>query len=64
MLQYARSGGFIGPAGRDQTSGSPEPAGLPAGADDPAEVRRLWAVSEQLTGVPFDLEAGTAPSWF
>ncbi|MFG3322868.1 hypothetical protein ACGF3J_32915 [Streptomyces sp. NPDC048171] len=49
------SGRFVGPAGRDQTSGTPKPAKLPTGADDPAEGRRLWAASEQLTGVPFDL---------
>ncbi|MFJ8806340.1 oxidoreductase [Streptomyces sp. NPDC102490] len=54
------SGSFIGPAGRDQTSGTPKPAKLPTGADDPAEGSRLWAASEQLTGVPFDLEAGAA----
>jgi NAD(P)-dependent dehydrogenase (short-subunit alcohol dehydrogenase family) len=57
---YVRSGRFIGPAGRDQTSGTPKPAKLPTGADDPAEGRRLWAVSEELTGVPFDLEARAA----
>ncbi|MEU9592308.1 oxidoreductase [Streptomyces sp. NPDC048193] len=51
-----QSGRFIGPAGRDQTTGTPKPARLPAAADDPAEGRRLWAASEQLTGVPFDLE--------
>lgn len=56
----ARSGQFIGPAGRDQTSGTPKPAKLPRGADDPAEGRRLWAESEQLTGVPFAPEAETA----
>ncbi|MFB6769582.1 oxidoreductase [Streptomyces sp. NPDC056337] len=49
------SGRFVGPAGRDQTSGTPKPARLPTGADDPEEGRRLWAASEQLTGVPFDL---------
>ncbi|MGW2262289.1 hypothetical protein ACWCXE_31490 [Streptomyces sp. NPDC001780] len=59
-LMYVRSGRFIGPAGRDQTSGTPKPAKLPTGADDPAEGRRLWAASEQLTGVPFDLEASAA----
>ncbi|MFD8203472.1 hypothetical protein [Streptomyces sp. NPDC059701] len=45
---------------RDQTSGTPKPAKLPTGADDPAEGRRLWAASERLTGVPFDVEAGAA----
>ncbi|MGV9281911.1 hypothetical protein [Streptomyces sp. NPDC003730] len=57
---YVRPGRFIGPAGRDQTSGTPKPARLPAGADDPAEGRRLWSASEQLTGVLFDLEGGSA----
>ncbi|MFJ5280936.1 oxidoreductase [Streptomyces parvulus] len=59
---HVRSDDFIGPAGRDQTSGAPKPARLPTGSDDPAECRRLWAVSERLTGVPFGLDAGTAAS--
>ncbi|GAA0978515.1 oxidoreductase [Nocardiopsis tropica] len=58
---YVTSGEFIGPAGRDQTSGTPKPAKLPTGADDPAEGRRLWAASEQLTGVPFHPGTETAP---
>ncbi|MEW2265148.1 oxidoreductase [Streptomyces sp. NPDC047853] len=57
---YARTGQFIGPAGRDQTSGTPKPARLPPGADDPAEGRRLWTASEQLTGAAFDPEAEAA----
>jgi NAD(P)-dependent dehydrogenase (short-subunit alcohol dehydrogenase family) len=57
---HVQSGRFIGPAGRDQTSGTPKPAKLPAGADDPAAGSRLWAASEQLTGVAFDLAAGAA----
>ncbi len=48
-----RSGQFIGPAGRDQTSGTPKPVRLPAGAEDPAEGAALWAESERLTGVTF-----------
>lgn len=51
---------FIGRAGRDHASGTPKPAKLPTRAVDPAEGRRLWAVSEQLTGAPFDVEAGAA----
>ena len=58
----ARSGGFIGPAGRDQSSGTPKPAKLPTGADDPAEGRRLWTASEQLTGVTFDLRHHELPA--
>ncbi|WP_432988186.1 oxidoreductase [Dactylosporangium sp. CA-233914] len=45
------SGGFYGPAGRDQTSGTPKRLNLPAGAGDPAEGARLWSESERLTGV-------------
>ncbi|HEX4832462.1 MAG TPA: oxidoreductase [Trebonia sp.] len=47
------SGDFIEPAGRDQATGTPKPARLPKGADDPAEGARLWAESERLTGVTF-----------
>jgi NAD(P)-dependent dehydrogenase (short-subunit alcohol dehydrogenase family) len=47
------SGAFLGPAGRRQDSGTPEPARLPRGADDPAEGARLWSESERLTGVSF-----------
>jgi NAD(P)-dependent dehydrogenase (short-subunit alcohol dehydrogenase family) len=47
------SGQFIGPAGRDQTSGTPAPVPLPRGADDPAEGARLWTESERLTGLRF-----------
>ncbi|MGW2172953.1 hypothetical protein ACWC1C_20800 [Streptomyces sp. NPDC001705] len=52
---HVPSGSFIGPAGRDQTSGTPRHAKFPTGADDPVEGGRLWVASEQLTGVSFDL---------
>ncbi|MFI6761098.1 oxidoreductase [Micromonospora sp. NPDC050417] len=48
-----RSGDFIGPAARNQTSGTPKRVSLPRGADDRTEGERLWATSERLTGVPF-----------
>jgi len=52
----ARNGAFIGPASFSrQTSGTPKPAALPAGADDPAKGARLWAKSERLTGITFAL---------
>ncbi|MFL1433143.1 MULTISPECIES: SDR family NAD(P)-dependent oxidoreductase [unclassified Nocardiopsis] len=47
------SGAFLGPAGRDQTSGTPRTVALPRGADDPAEGRLLWEESERLTGARF-----------
>lgn len=51
----ARSGGFYGPAGHDQTSGTPRQVRVPADAADPAEGARLWQQSEQLTGIRFNL---------
>jgi hypothetical protein len=56
-----RSGQFIGADGRDQTSGTPKLARLPRGADDQAEGERLWAASEQLTGVTFTPGAVATP---
>ncbi len=50
----AHNGQFIGPAGRNQTSGTPKPVKLPAGAGDPAEGARLWTESERLTRLTFN----------
>ncbi|CAL9475199.1 hypothetical protein SUDANB145_02910 [Streptomyces sp. enrichment culture] len=49
----AANGAYLGPAGRDQTSGTPRPVRLPAGADDPGLGAWLWRESERLTGVAF-----------
>jgi NAD(P)-dependent dehydrogenase (short-subunit alcohol dehydrogenase family) len=49
------SGAFVGPAGRNQSSGTPKAVRLPRGADDRAEGERLWTESERLTGVTFTL---------
>ena len=49
------SGGFYGPAGRDQTSGTPKPVKLPNGADAEAERTMLWIESEHLTGICFSV---------
>jgi NAD(P)-dependent dehydrogenase (short-subunit alcohol dehydrogenase family) len=48
-----RSGQFLGPAGRDQTTGTPKTVPLPS--DDPAEGTMLWTESERLTGISFAL---------
>ena len=45
-------GQFIGPTGVAQMRGAPGPVPL---ATDPALGRRLWTVSEELTGVRFPL---------
>lgn len=50
-----RGGDFIGPASRNQTTGTPRSVALPRGATDPAEGSRLWTASERFTGVAFAL---------
>nr|WP_221379987.1 oxidoreductase [Actinoplanes polyasparticus] len=48
-------GQFIGPTGVAQMRGAPGPVPLAPHATDPALGRRLWTVSEELTGVRFPL---------
>lgn len=50
----ARGGVYYGPDGRAELSGFPAEARLPAPALDEAACRRLWEISEALTGVPFE----------
>ncbi len=50
---------YIGPNGFLQGRGAPTPVGRSAAARNPEHARRLWAVSEQLTGVSFP--AATVP---
>jgi len=54
VLPDARGGDYWGPGGRFQVRGLP--ARLPASstATDATAARRLWELSEQLTGVTFD----------
>jgi hypothetical protein len=44
---------YVGPDGMFETRGAPSLAGRSAAASDPATARRLWTVSEELTGVTF-----------
>lgn len=46
---------YAGPSGFAGLRGAPGPARRSAAALDPAAARRLWAVSEELTGVSFPL---------
>ncbi|HZI92416.1 MAG TPA: oxidoreductase [Thermoleophilaceae bacterium] len=48
-------GSFVGPDGVGEQRGHPEPVDSNAASKDRAAARRLWEVSEQLTGVSFDL---------
>ncbi|MFC5216643.1 oxidoreductase [Streptomyces coerulescens] len=44
---------FVGPDGMFEMRGAPALVGRSAAAGDPAVARRLWTVSEELTGVTF-----------
>ncbi|MFK0151440.1 oxidoreductase [Streptomyces sp. NPDC090493] len=51
---------FVGPSGRGEVRGAPTLVGRSAAASDPETARRLWAVSEELTGVTFPQVTATA----
>jgi NAD(P)-dependent dehydrogenase (short-subunit alcohol dehydrogenase family) len=51
----AAGGAYYGPAGFLELKGPPAPAKMTARAQDPAAARRLWEVSEQLTGADMRL---------
>jgi NAD(P)-dependent dehydrogenase (short-subunit alcohol dehydrogenase family) len=53
----AIAGGYYGPDGYFERKGHPVPANIPAAATDEAVAKRLWAETERLTGVVFDLPA-------
>ncbi|MEK6229765.1 MAG: oxidoreductase [Actinomycetota bacterium] len=48
-------GSYIGPDGVGEQRGHPHPVDSTSASKDQADARRLWEVSEQLTGVSFDL---------
>ena len=50
---------YIGPDGPGEVRGHPRPVGASRRARDPEVARRLWEVSERLTGVGFDFGAQT-----
>jgi NAD(P)-dependent dehydrogenase (short-subunit alcohol dehydrogenase family) len=52
-----RGGDYLGPANRFGSRGLPRPATPSRRARDDATARRLWDVSEQLTGVHYDFAA-------
>jgi NAD(P)-dependent dehydrogenase (short-subunit alcohol dehydrogenase family) len=50
---------FVGPDGRGEMRGAPTLIGRTAVASDPEVAKRLWTVSEELTGVSFPLASLT-----
>jgi NAD(P)-dependent dehydrogenase (short-subunit alcohol dehydrogenase family) len=53
-------GTYVGPDGLAEQRGHPKAVSPSRAARDESVARRLWEVSEQLTGVRFELPAGTA----
>ncbi|MCY7403962.1 MAG: SDR family oxidoreductase [Cryobacterium sp.] len=49
----AGGGGYYGPGGFGEFTGAPAPATLPPRSLDEADARRLWSISEELTGVTY-----------
>lgn len=56
-LAEARGGDYWGPGGRTRLRGLPRPTTTASNATDVAAAQRLWTLSEQMTGVTFDLLA-------
>jgi len=51
---------YVGPNGLGEMRGAPTLVGRSAAASDPVTARRLWTVSEELTGVTFPQPAAVA----
>jgi NAD(P)-dependent dehydrogenase (short-subunit alcohol dehydrogenase family) len=49
-------GAYLGPDGRFETAGSPTFVSASSAAQDEAQAKRLWEVSERLTGVIYEWE--------
>ena len=57
MAPDAAPGGYYGPIGRGERSGAVGPSRVMPQARDEDVARRLWEISEQLTGVSFGVRA-------
>ena len=58
----ARNGAYFGPAKRFETIGPPMSAPIKPTARDPQTAARLWTLSEELTGVTYDLKHSAEPA--
>jgi hypothetical protein len=52
---------YVGPAGLGEMRGAPTLVGRSAAASDPEAARRLWTLSEELTGVDWGLKPVSRP---
>ncbi len=57
MAPDAAAGGYYGPIGRGERTGGVGPSRVMPQARDADVARRLWEISERLTGVSFDIPA-------
>jgi len=57
----AQGGEYYGPGGFMQMRGSPEKQRSSKASQDEEDARRLWEVSESLTGVKYDLPVPAKP---
>jgi hypothetical protein len=53
-------GSYVGPDGLGEQRGHPHLVSASARAQDEDDARRLWEISEQLTGVSFDFAVPAA----
>ena len=51
----AQPGGYYGPDSMFEMKGNPVAVSIAKAAQDPAVAKRLWTVTEELTGVPFNI---------
>ncbi len=58
--QELPGGAYIGPGGPGEMRGSPAPASRSSAARDDVTARELWALSERLTGVSYELASSAA----
>jgi NAD(P)-dependent dehydrogenase (short-subunit alcohol dehydrogenase family) len=55
-------GTFVGPDGIGEQRGHPKPVGSSGAARDEGVAKRLWEVSEEMTGVRYELSAPAGPA--
>jgi NAD(P)-dependent dehydrogenase (short-subunit alcohol dehydrogenase family) len=60
--QDLESGAYVGPDGIGEQRGHPKLVGMSGRARSDEDARRLWEVSEELTGVRYELAARMAPA--
>ena len=58
-----RGGAYVGPGGFNEMRGHPKLVDSSAASKDEATARRLWEVSEDLTGVRYEFSSAARTGW-